>query len=315
MTRQGAIRKLGLLLLAGATSSFLGACGQGPGVDSTPNTRIVVMATTSFLGDVVGNIVGTDADVEVLMPVGVDPHEYQASAKQIAALQRGDLVVAVGLGLESALGDVLSEAESSGIEIFEVGPLVDPVPFTFAPSDDHSMEDPHVWLDPVRMADAATLIAEALATIDSSKDWTGRAATYADELLAADNDIQSILDQVPIQHRKLVTNHDALGYFADRYGFEVIGTVIPGGSTLAEPSSAEMANLVTVIRESGTSAIFAETTEPSVLAESVAEEIGRDINVVILHTGSLGEPGTYEDTLIGMLLSNARLIAEALVVG
>lgn len=315
MTLQKTLRKSVWPLIAGTAVFFvLAACGQSKEA-GPPDARITVVATTSFLGDVADNIVGTDADVEVLIPIGADPHDYQASAQQIAALQRADLVISVGLGLEGALADVLSEANASGIEVFEIGPLVDPIPFVFSQSNDQGIQDPHVWLDPVRMANATTLLANALTTIDSSIDWKGRAETFAEELLAADDEIKSILDQVPIPDRQLVTNHDALGYFADRYGFKVIGTVIPGGSTLAEPSSAELANLVKVIEKSGTSAIFVETTESSVLAESVAKEIGREVEVVVLHTGSLGEPGSDEATLIGMLRSNALLIAEALLGG
>ena len=110
----------------------------------------------------------------------------------------------------------------------------------------------------------------------------------------------------------MVTNHEAFGYFADRYGFEIVGVVIPGGSTLAEPSSSELADLVEVINQSGTSAIFAETTQPSSLAEAVAAELGDDVEVVELFTESLGGPGSGAETLQEMLLTNAARISEAL---
>ena len=109
-----------------------------------------------------------------------------------------------------------------------------------------------------------------------------------------------------------MTNHLSLGYFSDRYDFEMIGTVIPGGASLANPSSSELASLVEIIEHEQVPAIFTETIEPDVLAQAVAAEVGYDVAVVELYTGSLGEPGTDGDTLIGMLATNVERIAEAL---
>ena len=130
--------------------------------------------------------------------------------------------------------------------------------------------------------------------------------------MVLDADISATLSAIPEGDRVLVTNHDALGYFAARYGFEIAGTVIPSGTTLAEPSSAELAALVEEIQQRGVQAIFAETTEPSTLADAIAAEAGEAVQVVELYTGSLGEAGTGADTLIGMLLTNAQRIAGAL---
>ena len=112
--------------------------------------------------------------------------------------------------------------------------------------------------------------------------------------------------------RKLVTNHRAFGYFSDRYDFEMIGTVIPGGATLANPSSSELASLVETIEREQVPAIFTETVESDVLARTVAAEVGYDIEIIELYTGSLGEPGTEGETLLGLLRANARRIADAL---
>ena len=156
------------------------------------------------------------------------------------------------------------------------------------------------------------MIAEALTEIDPSGDWMARAEAYAATLTELDAEIQDILAPIPHENRVLITNHDSLGYFADRYEFEVIGVVIPGGSTLADPSSAELAALVEEIVEEGVKVIFAETIDSTALAEAVAAEAGTDVAVVTLHTGSLGEPGTETDNIVGMLRSNALRIAEAL---
>lgn len=328
MTSSGKLT-VALLLVAGIVS----ACGTG---DSGDEDRLSVVATTTILGDVAREVGGEDVTVEVLTPQGADPHDFRASASQVASLNQADLVVANGLGLEEGLEDVLEAAAADGVRLFEVAPLLDPIPFGFEAGHgeheegdheegeheegehegedghEHGSEDPHVWLDPVRMAEAARLIGAELSDIDPESDWTERAEAYAEELLAANEEISQTLSSIPEARRLLVTNHEALGYFAERYGFEVIGVVIPGGSTMGDPSSAELADLVDVIEHEGVNAIFGETTQPSALAEAVAAELGEAVQVVNLYTGSLGEPGSDADTLIGMLLTNAESIAEAL---
>ena len=176
---------------------------------------------------------------------------------------------------------------------------------------DHGSHDPHVWMDPLRVADAAELIAKELANLDSSVDWMANATAYADQLRALDAEVVSMLGAVSEDRRKLVTNHDAFGYFADRYEFEVVATVIPGGSTLADPSSSDLAELVEVLIDEAINVIFAETIEPSALAEALADEVD-GVTVVELFTGSLGEPGSGAETYIDYVRTNASRIADAL---
>ena len=317
--RKHSARSLSSLL---AAVLVVAGCG-GPSEQEDAGLRIV--ATTSIWGDVISELAGEDASVEVLVPLGADAHEYQPTPRHIASLQGADLVVANGLGLEEGLTDALESARMDGANIYEVGPELDPLPF--AGHDPHEEEDhedddeddreshdddPHVWFDPLRMAIAAGLIADRMAEIDSSIDWAGRAEAYAESLVEADAAISEILATVPGPDRKLVTNHEALGYFSDRYDFEVVGVVVPGGSSLGDPSSAEMAALVDEIRHEGVDTIFAETSQPTRLAEAVAAEVGAEVAVVELFTESLGEPGSGAETLVGMLLADARLIADAL---
>ena len=277
--------------------------------------RPLVVATTTILGDVVANLSGDDARVEVLIPLGSDPHDFQASAAQIADLNRADLVVANGLGLEEGLEDVFAAAAGDGVRIFEVAPLLDPLPFESASEHEQEGVDPHVWLDPLRMAEAARLIAAELEEIEPGVDWLARSEEYAGELEQTDQEIIEQLSAVPNENRRLVSNHESLGYFASRYEFEVVGVVIPGGSTLADSSSARLAELVEVMRREGVTVIFGETTEPGALAAAVADELGEEVEVVPLHTESLGAPGSGAETLIGLLKTNATLIAEALASG
>lgn len=271
---------------------------------------LTIVATTTILGDLAQNVAGNDATVSVLLPVGVDPHDYQASSQQVAAMHEADLVLAVGLGLEAALSDTLSSLESDGANILEIAEILDPLPFVEA--KDPAELDPHVWLDPLRMADASGHIANALAALDPTVDWSGRARSYAAELRSVHEQLEQLFSTIPGEGRKLVTNHDAVGYLAARYDFEVVGTVIPGGATIAEPSSSQLAKLVEEIERQNVRAIFAETIGSSTLAEAISEELNRDVEVVELYSGSLGEAGSDADTLLGMLLVNGQLIVSAL---
>jgi zinc/manganese transport system substrate-binding protein len=269
--------------------------------------RLSVVTTTTILGDVVSNITVDDADVDVLMPIGASPHEFVPSARQVAAIYEADLVVANGLGLEEGLHDVLETARADGVNVLEIAPRLDPLPFR-----EGDQLDPHVWMDPVRMRAAAVAIADALFVIDGNVAWNARAEAYAAELEATHHQIEAMLEEVPPDERILVTNHDSLGYFADRYRFSVIGTVIPGGGSLGDPSSAQLTELVDVIEREQVPAIFVETSEPRTLAVAVAAEVGTAVSVVELYTGSLAERGQAGDTLVGMLLVDAERIASAL---
>ncbi len=296
---------LGLSALTTA-ALLIGACGTAD--DSADG--FVVLATTTVLGDIASNVAGPEATVITLLPPGVDPHDYVPSAREVAQLQSADLVIANGLGLEEGLTDVLDAARSDGVNVLEVAPNLSPLRLAQS-GRESGTHDPHVWLDPLRMAQAGRLIAERLTAI-SPGDWETRAEVYAAELKAADDKIIATLAVVPADGRKLVTNHDSLGYFADRYNFAIIGVVIPGGSTLAEPSAADLAALVETMAAAGSTTIFAETTDPSVLAEAVAAEAGNRVVVIELHTGSLGGPDSGANSLIDMLVSNAFRIAAAL---
>ena len=306
-----------LVVVAGLLTAALAGCSSDDPADGT----VAVVTTTTILGDLVRNVAGENAEVEVLMPVGVNPHDFQASAQQVAAIQRADLVVANGLGLEDGLHDVLEAAEADGVRMWEVGPDIDPRHFSdqaepASESDDQSHDDgdldPHFWLDPLRVALAAELLAAKLAEAAPDVDWSARASSYTEELEAVNVDSIERLSTVAPPERTLVTNHQSFGYFADRYEFEVIGTVVPGGAALANPSSAELSALVATIEQEQVPAIFTETIEPDALARAVAAEIGYDVEVVELYTGSLGLPGSDGDTLVKMLTTNVRRIAEAL---
>lgn len=322
------------LLLAGcgsdgaASSTATVPAGGADTAATAGGDAPLVMATTTILGDLVARVVGDQARVEVLMGPGEDPHTFSPSAQQARQLREADLVVANGLGLEASVGDVIEAAEQDGTTVLHVAEQLDPL----APGEsgeeheahadedgheddghghDHEDGDPHVWFDPVRMADAVGLVADALDEV-AEGDWQSRADAVAAELRELDEQVAATLSTVPEACRRLVTNHDNLGYLAARYDLEVVTTVLPGTSTGVEPSAQDFAAAVEVVRDTGVPAIFVETTSARRLADALAAEVGRDVAVVELYTDALGEPGSGADTYAGLLTTDAQRIAEAL---
>lgn len=309
----------------------LAACGAGDEPTPQGTGEVSVVATTTILGDVVGRVAQcAGASSTTVMPAGVDPHDFTPSSEQVASMVSADLVVANGLGLEEGLTDALASAAADGATVMEVAPLVDPLPFTGGSQDEaHSDEedettgeaddhdgdsslDPHFWHDVSRMAQAAALVGDELASLTGDDTFAICGDEVSTELEQTDSEVRDILAAVPQPQRVLVTDHDAFGYFADAYDFEIAGVVVPGGATLAEPSSQELSDLVAVIQDAGVQAIFSNDEAPTSLTEAVANEAGTDIEVVELHVGSLGPPGSGADTYDDMMITNAQRIATAL---
>lgn len=327
-----ALALAGALVLAscagsdGATSSPDVVSPSAEVASADPGDGLTVVATTSILGDIVSNVVGDAGTVEVLMGPGVDPHSFQASAAQAASLRQADLVVANGLQLEESLGDTLDAALEDGASVVYVAEELDPIPFQGADGhddgeeaphgeDDHEELDPHVWLDPQRMAAGVQVIAEAIAQVDDTlpdADWQARGEAGAQEIERLDAEVEDILAVVAPDRRELVTNHDSLEYFAQRYDFDVVGTVIPGTSTQVDTSAESFTQLAEVLDARDVSAIFTDAGTSDRLATALVEETGRDVDVVVLYTGALGEPGSGAETYVDLMRFNAEAIATAL---
>ncbi|MEV0203223.1 zinc ABC transporter substrate-binding protein AztC [Nonomuraea sp. NPDC050691] len=288
-----------VLLLAGCGV----ATGRGPGV----------VVTTDILGDVTRRVVGDQAEVTVLMRAGADPHSFGVSARQAALVERAELVVHNGLGLEEGVLRHVEAAREAGVPTLAAGDAAAPLPY--AGGDRAGQPDPHVWTDPrrvIRIVDAvaARVVAE-VDGVDAAK-VRANAAAYRAELEALDAWIERRLAPVPAGRRALVTDHHVFGYFAARYGFRVVGAVVPSGTALASPSASDLASLAGAIRAARVPAIFTGVSQPDRLARVLASETGIGVRVVALRTESLGPPGQDAATYTGLMRANAGAVADAL---
>lgn len=326
-----------MAVLAGMLAA--GACG-GPDPSGAGAERPRLVVTTALLGDVVQQAVGSAAEVTVLMPATASPHDFQPSARQVALLREADAVVANGGGLEVGLEDALGAAEADGVAVFraaeaphtgsdpEVGSETEP------PADDHGHDgasddggehrpsegadehahgaDAHFFTSPERMADAVVALVAFLEGVEGidMPVVRSRSAGYLDELRALDQEVADLLDAVPAERRLLVTNHDVMSSFAERYGFEVVGTVLPSATTTAGASASSLTGLVQLVRTRAIPAVFVDASASDRLARTLAEEVP-GVKVVALHTEALGATSDA-DTYLEVVRFNAERIAEAL---
>lgn len=272
------------------------------GDDDNASDGLAVVATTAQVQALALEVLGDqDGSVAVLIKPGVDAHDYDPTADDIRAIGAADLVLRNGIGLDDFVDDAIDSA----------GGDADLVTVT----EDIALRDgdPHVWHDPANVQVMVDNIAEALAAADpeNADAYRANAAAYNERLDEVDADIRALIDGIPAANRKMVTNHDAFGYFIDRYGLEFVGAVIPSTDSSAEPSAQDLARLVDAIRREGVKAVFAESSIDPKIAQQIAADTGVAI-VDDLYGDSLGEPGSGAETVDGMLLANAHKIAEAL---
>ena len=292
-----------LIAAAVVAGALLTSCSSAPAAAPT------VVATTPILGDITSQITTCAGGTSItLMPNGADPHDFAASSKQIAQLEDATLIVANGLGLEAGLADALTSARDDGSNVLEVGAKLDPMYF---PGPTRT-PDPHIWFDMSRMAAATELIGAKLADATGDRRYLDCSQQVASRIATAEEGVRKTLESVPADKRILITDHDALAYLAAKYDYRIAGAVVPSSSTLAEPSSADLAALAEQVRTLGVPAIFSNVNQPRALADAVAAEAGTHVRVVPLYVESPGAPGTPEDSYIGMMQYDAKAIADAL---
>ncbi|MFI1576145.1 zinc ABC transporter substrate-binding protein AztC [Streptomyces anulatus] len=300
-------------LLALVTAMTATAC------TTTAEDRPRIVVTTNILGDVTREIVGGEADVTVLMKPNADPHSFGLSAVQAAELEQAELVVYNGLGLEENVLRHVDAARESGVATFAVGEAAGPLTFHTAddggPEGEEGQPDPHFWTDPDRMHKVTGLIADQVIEHVKSVDpgmIRANADRYAKQLSDLTSWMEKSFGQVPADHRSLVTNHHVFGYLADRFGFEVIGAVIPSGTTLASPSSSDLRSLTQAMEKAGVRTVFADSSQPKRLAEVLRTEMGGGVRVVELHSESLTAKGAGADTYLRMMRANTTAMVTGL---
>jgi ABC-type Zn uptake system ZnuABC Zn-binding protein ZnuA len=292
----------GLAILACAFLAV--ACGS-----ETDDGRLRVVATTSQIAALTREVDGDSVSVTTLIGPSVDAHDFEPDPGQVRDIHDADLILRNGIGLDDFLDDVIEQSAEGRVVTVTDG--ITPQPG--AGQADGGEPDPHVWHDIDNAKQMTANIAEALAEADpeSASLYHDKARDYAATLDETDQQIRELLEPIPASQRKMVTNHDAFGYFIRRYDLEFVGAVIPSVNSQADVSAGEIADLQDLIEEEQVRAIFAEQELDARVARQLSEDTGVEI-VDDLYADSLGDEGTEAGTVHGMLLWNAERIAEAL---
>jgi zinc/manganese transport system substrate-binding protein len=289
---------------------LLAACSSAPSNGQSGKKAIVV--TYSILGAVVKDLVGDQAVVVVPMPNGQDPHEWEPSAKDIEIITKADLIVQNGLGLEGGMERTLAQAEAGGVKTFVASDHItvrkvnqgEGIP-SGDPDQSVGAADPHLWMDPLTMKLVVAALSDQIKT-DLGLDVSGRAKDLENRLDELNSEIAAQVATLPVANRKLVTGHESMGYYAQRYGFKLVGAIIPSLTTQAEVSAADLAALKQLIQENQVKAVFTELGTPKVVSDAIGSETG--VKVISLTTHSLPPDGSY----FTFLRNLTQTIVEAL---
>ena len=325
-----------ILVAAGAAAALalLGACGSGGGeaagaAGSPAGGQLAVVATTPEVADFVRAVGGADVAVTQIIKPNVDPHDYEPTPADLQAIGKAKLVVKNGVGLEEWLDRTIEAAgfggpvvdSSQGVTLREGGHAHEEEGEEHAAGEEEHAEgeedhDPHIWHDPRNAKIMVANIEKGLAAADPAHAaaFAKNRTDYAAQIDKLDADAEAAFAKIPPAQRKLVTNHDAFGYYVDRYKLEFVGSVIPSLDTSAELSAQQLTDLVAKIKATGVKAIFTESSLPPKSAEAIARQAG--VKVVAgedaLYGDSLGEPGTPEGTYLGAERHNTEVIVAAL---
>jgi zinc/manganese transport system substrate-binding protein len=295
--------------LFAASALSLASCAPKAG-----SGKRTIVVTYSILGSVVKDLVGDSFDVVVSIPNGLDPHEWEPSAKDIEAIDKAAIVVENGLGLEEGMTKALDAARKAGVKVFTASDHImvrtvgagEGVP-SGDPDQAIGAEDPHLWTDPVTMRAVADALADEIQA-DFKVDLSKRREDLDARLDALDAEVASAAGKLPADRRKLVTGHESLGYFAQRYGFKLVGALVPSLSTQAESSAAELVALKKLIADSGAPVIFTELGENPKVAQVLADE--SKVRSVPIAIHSLPEGGGYADFIRGLSTAITSALAK-----
>jgi len=280
---------------------------------SVDKERVRVLATNSIIGDVVKEVGKGSVELSILLPPGADPHSFEPSPQDMVKASQARIIFINGAGLEEVFFKRLVESASPEAIIVDLSEGIELLPYEGEEEGEHEHEvDPHIWLDPTNVIIWTHHIASALGEADpqNADFYRQNAQDYEKKLLELDAWIKEMVKSIPPERRKLIVDHLALGYFAKRYGFQQVGAIIPGITTLAEPSAQHIAELLDLVRREKVPAIFVSSSVNPKLAEQLAKDAG--IKVVFLYVGSLSQPGGPAPTYLELMRYNVSAIVEAL---
>ena len=307
-TQRRALLAISLLALA------LPAAGCGSS-SSSNSGQLDVVATTTQIGDWVGEVGGNAVSVHQILQPNTDPHEYEPRPQDVEDTAGADLVFLNGDNLDKWMGKVISDS-GSGAKAVDLGAVVPEQLPGESSGAEASKYDPHWWHDPRNAEAAVREIERQLAAADPAKKATfaRNAKSYLRRLRVLDVSIATCIDSVPPTQRKLVTDHDAFGYFAKRYGIDVVGAVIPSQTTEAQPSAKDLRELIALIEREGVKAVFPESSVSPKVAEAIAQETGASSSYT-LYGDTLGPAGSPGATYVGMEEANADAMVRGFTGG
>jgi zinc/manganese transport system substrate-binding protein len=294
--------------LALALVVLVAGCGSDSGSGSGSDGEVTVVATTTEVADLVRSVGGERVEVRGLLSAGTDPHGYEPRPSDASSILDAAVVFKSGGEIDEWLDELVENAGGDA----EAVELIDSVE-TIEGGHEEGETDPHWWQDPRNAVLAVAAIRDALtaADPDGRTVYQRNAAAYTRELRRLDREIAACIDKVPSSKRKLVTTHDSLGYFARRYGVEVIGSVIPSLSTQAQPSAGDIAELVDQVRDEGAEAVFPEAGTSERLEKALAREAGAQVGEP-LFSDTLGEEGSGAGTYLGAMAANTAALVEGM---
>jgi ABC-type Zn uptake system ZnuABC Zn-binding protein ZnuA len=290
-----------IVALVATAAVVVAGCGDDA---SSSNAEVTAVATTTQVGDLVRQVGGDRVDVRQILQANSDPHGYEPRPSDAASVAEADVVLRSGGDLDEWLGDLIENAGGDA-PVVELSESVEAV-----------ADDPHWWQDPRNAVRAVSAIERALAKVDPSgrARYRRNARAYARQLRRLDRGVAACIERIPPRQRRLVTTHDALGYFADRYGIEVVGAVLPSLSTAAQPSAGDTERLVDQIVRQNVEAIFPESSVDPKLERAIARETGAEVGRP-LWADTLGPEGSGGETYVESIQSNTATLVDGLTGG
>lgn len=303
---------LGMAVWLFVLSVLAGACA--PFSTPTPTaTGLKVVAVESFLADIAQNVAGDRVKIDVLMPIGSDPHSFEPTPQDVRKITESNVLILNGAGFEEFLDRLLENAGGTHQLVETTKGLPSRTLKPNDPHDEDNPDDPHMWFDPTRVVKYVENIRDGLTLADpaGAELYKQNADAYIVQLNALDEQIKVQVSALPTENRKFVTDHDTFGYFADRYGFEIVGMLVPSFSTADSTTARGLAQLIDSIRRTNAKAIFLEQSTNPQVAKQISQETGVKV-ITGLYTHSLSDAAGPAPTYLKMMEYDTQQIVDAL---